>query len=73
MPSSVQRVDAERLAQRLHVGDDVVGAEELPPRAQLAREHARTAAAVGGQRSELPISDCSAAQSSAPAPVPRWS
>ena len=35
--------------------------------------HARTAAAVGGVRSEEPISRCSAGQRSAPRPVPRWS
>ena len=35
---------------------------------RLAQE--RTADALGGVRSELPISPCSAVQSSAPAPVP---
>ena len=40
MPSSVQRVDAERAAERLHVGDDVVRPEELPPCAELPRARA---------------------------------
>ena len=38
-------VDAERAAQRLHVGDDVVRAEELPPCSQLPG-----ARADGGRR-----------------------
>ena len=42
-------------------------------RAPTFFEQARTAAAVGGVRSELPIWCWSAVQSSAPAPVPRWS
>ncbi len=39
----------------------------------VAAAHERTAAAVGTVRSDAPICCCSAGQSSAPAPVPRWS
>ena len=39
----------------------------------MAAAHARTAAGAGTVRSDAPICRCSAGQSSAPAPVPRWS
>ena len=39
----------------------------------MAAAQERTAAAAGTVRSDAPICRCSAGQSSAPAPVPRWS
>ena len=68
------RVDAARLPQRLHVGDHVVGPRRTGAGSRAER---RTRAPRGGRRrgvrSELPIAACRAGQSSAPAPVPRWS
>ena len=66
MPSSVQRSTPSARAQRLHVGDDVVRAEELPPCAELPGSTRGRRPPAAATRSELPISDCSAGQSSAP-------
>ena len=63
---------AERGPQRLDVGDRIRGGVEPPVRPDGRRARADRGGA-GTVRSDAPICRCSAGQSSAPAPVPRWS